>query len=103
MFSSPFIEERLYFNDDQNSIHDLLLRSRPLLSRSGCIYDGIIITVVAVANVAVIACIGKAIIGAKRDFAIDKANGFTEIGDKIYKLAEDGDFITVDQWNEHTK
>ena len=66
-------------------------------------YDGIILTVVAVANVAVIACIGKAIIGTKRDFAIDKANGFTEIGDKIYKLAEDGDFITVDQWNEHTK
>lgn len=65
--------------------------------------DGIIITVVAVANVAAIACIGKAIIGAKRDFAIDKANGFTEIGDKIYKLAEDGDFITVEQWNEHTK
>ena len=66
-------------------------------------HDGIINTVVAVANVAVIACIGKAIIGAKRDFAIDKANGFTEIGDKIYKLSEDGDFITVDQWNEHTK
>ena len=66
-------------------------------------YDGIILTVVAVANVAVIACIGKAIIGAKRDFAIDKANGFTEIGDKIYNLAVDVDFITVDQWNEHTK
>ena len=65
--------------------------------------DGIIITVLAAANVAVIACIGNAIIGAKRDFIIDKENGFTEIGDKIYKLAEDGDFITVDQWNEHTK
>lgn len=64
---------------------------------------GIINAVLAAANVAVIACIGNAIIGAKRDFIIDKENGFTEIGDKIYKLAEDGDFITVDQWNEHTK
>ena len=65
--------------------------------------DGIIITVVAVANVAVIACIGKAIKGSKREVAIDIENGFMEIDGKDYKLSEDGDFITVDQWNEHTK
>ena len=65
--------------------------------------DGIIITVVAAANVAVIACIGKAIISSKREVAIDIENGFMEIDGKDYKLSEDGDFITVDQWNEHTK
>ena len=65
--------------------------------------DGIIITVLAAANVAVIACIGNAIIGAKREMAIDMGNGFMEIEGKEYKLSEDGDFITVDQWNEHTK
>ena len=65
--------------------------------------DGIIITVVAAANVAVIACIGYGIISSKREVAIDIENGFMEIDGKDYKLSEDGDFITVDQWNEHTK
>ena len=65
--------------------------------------DGIIITVVAAANVAVIACIGYGIISSKREVAIDIENGFMEINGKDYKLSEDGDFITVDQWNEHTK
>ena len=31
----------------------------------------------------------------------DAANGFLELGEKKYKLGEDGDFITVDEWNEH--
>ena len=35
-FSSPFIEERLYFVSKKN-MHSLKLSSRPLLSRSGCI------------------------------------------------------------------
>ena len=65
--------------------------------------DGIIITVVAAANVAVIGCIGYVIISSKREVAIDIENGFMEIEGKEYKLSEDGDFITVDQWNEHTK
>ena len=65
--------------------------------------DGIITTVLAVANVAVIACIGYGIISSKREVAIDIENGFMEIDGKDYKLSEDGDFITVDQWNEHTK
>ena len=65
--------------------------------------DGIIITVLAVANVAVIGCIGYVIISSKREVAIDIENGFMEIDGKDYKLSEDGDFITVDQWNEHTK
>ena len=65
--------------------------------------DGIITTVVAAANVAAIAYIGYVIISAKREVAIDIENGFMEIDGKDYKLSEDGDFITVDQWNEHTK
>ena len=65
--------------------------------------DGIITTLVAVANVAVIGCIGYVIISSKRQVAIDIENGFMEIEGKEYKLSEDGDFITVDQWNEHTK
>ena len=64
---------------------------------------GIITTVLAVANVAVIGCIGYVIISSKREVAIDIENGFMEIDGKDYKLSEDGDFITVDQWNEHTK
>ena len=65
--------------------------------------DGIIITTLAVINVAVIGVIGYAITSAKREVAIDVKNGFMEIEGKEYKLSEDGDFITVDQWNEHTK
>ena len=65
--------------------------------------DGIIITLAAAANIAVIACIGYGIISSKRQVAIDIENGFMEINGKDYKLSEDGDFITVDQWNEHTK
>ena len=52
---------------------------------------------------AAVAYIGYGILGIKQEMAIDVARGFTEIGDKKYKLSEDGDFITVDQWNEHTK
>ena len=37
MFSSPFIEERLYLDISQPTILLSLLSSRPLLSRSGCI------------------------------------------------------------------
>ena len=65
--------------------------------------DGILTTVLAVANVAGIAYIGYAIISSKREVAIDIENGFMEINGTDYKLSEDGDFITVDQWNEHTK
>lgn len=65
--------------------------------------DGIITTVVAAANVAVIGCIVYIIISSKLQVAIDIENGFMEIEGKEYKLSEDGDFITVDQWNEHTK
>ena len=65
--------------------------------------DGIITTVVAAANVAGIAYIGYVIISSKREVAIDIEKGFMEIDGKDYKLSEDGDFITVDQWNEHTK
>ena len=65
--------------------------------------DCIITTVLAAANVAAIACIGYGIISSKREVAIDIENGFMEIDGKDYKLSEDGDFITVDQWNEHTK
>ena len=36
-FSSPFIEERLYFVAIRDTHIVLLVRSRPLLSRSGCI------------------------------------------------------------------
>ena len=60
------------------------------------------ITMVAI-HLAPIAYIGYVIIGAKREVAIDVENGFMEIEGKEYKLSEDGDFITVDQWNEHTK
>ena len=65
--------------------------------------DGIMNTVLAAANVAGIAYIGYVIISSKREVAIDIENGFMEIDGKDYKLSEDGDFITVDQWNEHTK
>ena len=65
--------------------------------------DGILNTVVAAANVAGIAYIGYVIISSKREVAIDIEKGFMEIDGKDYKLSEDGDFITVDQWNEHTK
>ena len=65
--------------------------------------DGIITTVVSAANVAGIAYIGYVIISSKREVAIDIEKGFMEIDGKDYKLSEDGDFITVDQWNEHTK
>ena len=37
MFSSPFIEERLYFNHIIVCINFVTISSRPLLSRSGCI------------------------------------------------------------------
>ena len=65
--------------------------------------DGIITTLVAVANVAVIGCMVYVFKGSKREVAIDIENGFMEIDGKDYKLSEDGDFITVEQWNEHTK
>ena len=65
--------------------------------------DGIITTVVAAANVAAIACIGYTMISSKREVAIDIEKGSMEIDGKDYKLSEDGDFITVEQWNEHTK
>ena len=69
--------------------------------------DAIINTIVVVANVvtlvAAIAYVGFSIRGSKREIAIDIENGFMEIDGKDYKLSEDGDFITVDQWNEHTK
>ena len=65
--------------------------------------DAIINTVMAAANVAGIAYIGYVIISSKREVAIDIEKGFMEIDGKDYKLSEDGDFITVDQWNEHTK
>jgi hypothetical protein len=55
----------------------------------------------AAANI--VAYIGYGILGMKQEMAIDVARGFTEIGDKVYKLSEDGDFITVEQWNEHIK
>ena len=38
-FSSPFIEERLYFVAVRDTHIVLLVRSRPLLSRSGCILN----------------------------------------------------------------
>ena len=69
--------------------------------------DAIINTIVLIANTATvvgaIAYIGYSIKGSKRQVAIDIENGFMEIEGKEYKLSEDGDFITVDQWNEHTK
>ena len=37
LFSSPFIEERLYFNEPDGVRLELNGSSRPLLSRSGCI------------------------------------------------------------------
>ena len=36
-FSSPFIEERLYFIVRYARLHNRINSSRPLLSRSGCI------------------------------------------------------------------
>ena len=69
--------------------------------------DGIINTIVFIAHTATvvgaIAYVGYSIKGSKRKVAIDVENGFMEIEGKEYKLSEDGDFITVDQWNEHTK
>ena len=65
--------------------------------------DGIMNIGLAVANVAAVAYIGYVIISSKREVTIDVENGFMEIEGKEYKLSEDGDFITVDQWNEHTK
>ena len=38
LFSSPFIEERLYLGDTTLK-HNAFNSSRPLLSRSGCIYS----------------------------------------------------------------
>ena len=38
LFSSPFIEERLYFTYFENVATVLAVSSRPLLSRSGCIF-----------------------------------------------------------------
>ena len=38
MFSSPFIEERLYLLIKSEYINRDIQGSRPLLSRSGCIY-----------------------------------------------------------------
>ena len=64
---------------------------------------GIINATMFAAAGAAVAYIGYGILGIKQEMAIDVARGFTEIGDKVYKLSEDGDFITVDQWNEHTK
>ena len=37
LFSSPFIEERLYFGNAYSTVQPIF-SSRPLLSRSGCIY-----------------------------------------------------------------
>ena len=69
--------------------------------------DTIINTIVFIAHTATvvgaIAYVGYSIKGSKREVAIDIENGFMEIDGKDYKLSEDGDFITVDQWNEHTK
>ena len=65
--------------------------------------DAIINITMAAIHLAPIAYIGYAIISTKREMAIDMENGFTEIDGKEYKLSEDGDFITVEQWNEHTK
>lgn len=56
-----------------------------------------------ITTLAVIGCIVYVIISSKLQVAIDIENGFMEIEGKEYKLSEDGDFITVDQWNEHTK
>ena len=64
---------------------------------------GIINATMFAAAGAAVAYIGYGILGIKQEMAIDVARGFTEIGDKKYKLSEDGDFITVDQWNEHAK
>lgn len=64
---------------------------------------GIINATMFAAAGAAVAYVGYGILGIKQEMAIDVARGFTEIGDKVYKLSEDGDFITVDQWNEHTK
>ena len=64
---------------------------------------GIINTAMFAAAGAAVAYVGYGILGIKQEMAIDVARGFTEIGDKVYKLSEDGDFITVEQWNEHTK
>ena len=38
MFSSPFIEERLYLHDKRKNRNNFDKSSRPLLSRSGCIW-----------------------------------------------------------------
>ena len=69
--------------------------------------DAIINTIVFIAHTATvvgaIAYVGYSIRGSKREVTIDVENGFMEIEGKEYKLSEDGDFITVDQWNEHTK
>ena len=39
LFSSPFIEERLYLHKNRILEQEKMKSSRPLLSRSGCIYD----------------------------------------------------------------
>ena len=65
--------------------------------------DDILNTTLAAIHLATIGYIGYVIISTKREVAIDMENGFMEIEGKEYKLSEDGDFITVEQWNEHTK
>ena len=69
--------------------------------------DAIINTIVFTANtvtvLAAIAYVGFSIKGSKREVAIDVKNGFMEIEGKEYKLSEDGDFIPIEQRNEHTK
>ena len=44
LFSSPFIEERLYFQVGADDYADSLDGFRPLLSRSGCIFLDINVT-----------------------------------------------------------
>ena len=69
--------------------------------------DAIINTIVFIAHTATvvgaIAYVGYSIRGSKREVTIDVENGFMEIEGKEYKLSEDGDFIPIEQRNEHTK
>ena len=58
---------------------------------------------IGVTYVAAVAYLGVAIHRSKQEVALDIENGFMEIDGKEYKLSEDGDFITVEEWDEHTK